>query len=618
MPVDSDRQPPEEAREASSDALMDVEHLLHHGYVEEEFLVGGYCLSFRTLSTAEEKELWACYKNIVLEDQVHFVLDLLAVSLHRVNGRRVAGLVGVRELFWGLPRSLLLGLYRFYRLRLTTRLAKAESAVAEYSESYGSKSLWGAFRATGTIPSPDFDFRNSNVVQHLWFVVNHFKDEAEAQKSEWDRARFVADQICMFLDPKSFRAVAARRDSESTASHQKDHDAEADVLADILEMMPPADRRGFVDGVMEADPQEMGIFLDKMPIGNLESMEEYKGRVCNALTRACEAIEAEESMHTRIMQEKTEEMILGFMREQRAKLALRNLRILLEIMGMAELETADAARIRAEVDMAIAERGSGYTLRRVDDMENYGQIMRCEGLYKHCAFASPERRKELLSQVIGEDLVAQVRVIQPDTDAYLLRKANSDDDIGPRTDSDGPPPQDLGPDTTPPGVPPPPPGPVDIMGERQPADSASGKPELADLIHEMAEQYRDRNPGVEDVANKIEIEEHIVETLGHWEKTAERKVAEEASEENTEQAAREQAKEAREHGLEDNDAVKDRQYSALGRRNDAVDALRQAKRRAGVTPGMDKEAFLENIRRIARGDPGDPPEPPSPPEKRNG
>lgn len=615
MPTDPDMQPAEPPK-VTSEALADVEVLLHQGYVEEDFFVSGYCLSFRTLSTPEERELWACYRNVVPEDQVHFVLDLLATSLHRVNGRRVGDAAAARELFRRLPRSLLLGLYRFYRKRLTSRLLEAEGAVSEYSESPGSRSLWGVLRATGTLQSPDFDFRNGNVVQHLWFVVNHFRDERDAQKSEWDRAQFVADQICMFLDPKAFRAMSARRDAapDAAAARRKDYDAEADVLADILEMMPPADRKGFVDGVAEAGPQDMGVFLDKMPIGSLESMEEYRERVCAALTRACRALDAEDNLHSRIMQEKTDSMILGFMRDKRAKIALRNLRILLEIMGAEALEGASAERIRAEVDVAIAERGSGYTLRRIDDRENYGPIMRCEGEYKHCAFAIPERREELLAQVLGEDPVAQARVVQPGVDGYLLRKANSDGDIGPRGDGDPPPPDSPGPDGGP-EPPAPPAGPAAIAPTPAPA---SDRPELADLIHEMAEQYRERNPGVEGVAGKIEVGQHIVETMGHWEDTAGRKAADEAADEAGEDAdplasEAERIKEAKEvrEALEGDDDAAERRRGALSRRNDAVEALRAAKRREGITPGMEKEAFLENIRRIARGDPDDPPDPPA-------
>jgi len=608
---------PEKSKKSkvAAPALADVESLLYHGYLEEDVFLADWCLSFRTLSSAEEREMWMCYRNVRPHDQVHFVVDLLAKSLHRVNGRRVASAL-IREFFWRLPRSLLLGLYRLYRTKLSDRVSGAQAAVEEYSSSPTSRSLWGAFRATGTLPSPDFDFKNSNVVQHLWFVVNVYRDESDTQKAAWNRSQYIADQICMFLDPKGFQGMRSRRDARTATgdSKKKEFDAEVNILTDILEMMSPASRRGFVDGIRDSDPADMAALLhDRISQKGLESEEEYKERVCEALTAAIDAVEAEESVHMGIMQEKTEKMALDFMRELRAKLALRNLRILLEIMGREGLEEADYAKIKAEVDVAIAERGSGYTLRYSDEHSHYEQILKCEGLYKHCAFLTPERRVELLEYCIGEDIAEQVRPLAI-VDPYLLRKANTKGDTGPRGDSDGPP---LGPDEDSPSPPPHPPNQPSPAAPAPTHPPASDRPDLAEMIHRMAEEYRDSNPGIDDAAKNMEGGEHIVETMGHWEDTALRKASSEPPPDDLDSAttaAKEQSEENRRHGLEEDDAAIDRRDGALSRRNDAIDALNRAKKKAGLTPEMEREAFLENIRRVAHGeeDPGDPGQPSSP------
>jgi hypothetical protein len=599
----------------TKDSLTDVEDLLYHGCLEEDVFLAGHALSMRTLSTAEERELWICYKNVAPEDQVHFVLDLLSLSLHRVNGRRLGNRPAAREFLWRLPRTLILRMYRLYRGRLTGRVRRAQESVDEYTESSASRSLWGAFKVTGALPSPDFDFRNSNVVQHLWLVVNHYRDEADAQKSAWRRAEFVADQICMFLDPKGFRQMRARRESHDARARQKEYDAEVDVLVDILEMMLPEDRLAFADGVRSTDPQDLTVFLDRLPRRSLESTDEYKGRVCEALARACDALDREDTTHARVIQEKSEAMVVGFLREQRARLALRNLRLLLEVMGAGRLETATRRQVLDEVDFAVAERGQGYALRSADDAANYGPVMRCEGVYKHVAFVPPARRGELLAAVLAEDVVALALVIDPAVDAYLLRKANSDADVGPRG---GPPP----PTTAPPTAPPTAPAARSVFGE--PAgrpEPASQRPDLADLVHQMAEEYRQRNPGVEGVARRIEVGDHVVETLGDWEDAGRRKVMGEppASVDEASEAARRRSADSREYGLEEAEQGADRRDSALGRRNDALEELNRAKRRAGVTPEMEREAFMGDLWRIAQGQPPqDAPEPPRPKSARPG
>ena len=611
----------------TADSLGDVEDLLYHGYLEEDFFVGDHCLTLRTLSSAEERELWLRYRNIRPSDQVHFVLDLLAAALHRVNGRRVPEPAAAWEFLWALPRSLLGALYRFFRARTTRRVSAAQSAVQEYAESAGSRSLWAAFKVTGTLPSPDFDFRASNIVQHLWFVVNHYRDETADAKAEWDRAQFVADQICMFLDAKAFRQMVSRREAKGAAGHE--HGAEADILASILEMMLPDDRRKFLGGVMDTDPEDLTMFLDKVPRKHLESHEEYKARVCDALGRVCDAMDAEDDLHTTIMAEKADQMTLGFMRERRAAIAVRNLRVLLELMGAERLETATRREIDDEVDIAVAERGPGYSLRSPDDRSHYAPIMRCEGDYKHVAFVPPARREELLTQAIATPLADLARALDATVDPYLLRKANSDRDIGPRG-SDEPPPDPDGGD----GPPPPPTGPAgEVPGESPlgaepsavprspeppPRPDAEGQHNLADLVHQMAEEYRQRHPGVDDVAGRIETADHAVESLGDWESEAQRKVAEEPLPPPGEDAAADKSRAAGAKELEEPDEATARRESALSRRNDAVEALRKAKRDAGLTPEMEREAFMEEIRRIARGNPDDPPEPPSdaPPRRR--
>jgi len=491
-------------------------------------------------------------------------------------------------------------------------VSNAQTVVEEYSSSPTSRSLWGAFKATGTLPSPDFDFKNSNVVQHLWFVVNAYRDEGDIQKAAWDRSQYVADQICMFLDPKGFQSMRSRRDAKKVTSDskQREYDAEVNILTDILEMMPAVGRRNFVDGVRESDSTDIASLLhDKISRKGLEDDAEYKDRVCAALAAAIDAVEAEESVHTGIMQERTERMALDFMRELRAKLALRNLRILLEIMGPEKLETADHAAIRAEVDVAIAERGTGYTIRYPDERVHYESILKCDGVYKHCAFLTPERRVELLEYCVGEELIGQVKPLAT-VDSYLLLKANTDGDIDPR-DGDAPPPSS----------PPPPNEPATSPHRMQysPPSSppASDQPELAEMIHRLAEEYRGSNPGVDDAAKGMEVGQHVVETMGHWEDTAARKAKSEPTSEipdmdSASASARARSKDNREHGLEDDDDRTDRLESALGSRNDAIEALNKAKRKAGVTPEMEREAFLESIRRVARGDDLDSQPPPPP------
>jgi len=598
----------------TKDSLTDVEDLLYHGCLEEDVFLAGHVLSMRTLSTAEERELWICYRNVAPEDQVHFVLDLLSLSLHRVNGRRLGNRPAAREFLWRLPRTLLLRMYRLYRGRLTGRVRRAQESVDEYTESSASRSLWGAFKVTGTLPSPDFDFRNSNVVQHLWLVVNHYRDETDSQKSAWRMAEFVADQICMFLDPKGFRQMRARRESRDARARQKEYDAEVDVLVDILEMMLPEDRLAFAEGVRSTDPQDLTVFLDRLPRRSLESTDEYKERVCEALARACDALDREDTLHARVIQDKSEAMVVGFLREQRARLALRNLRLLLEVMGAERLESATRRQVLDEVDLAVVERGQGYALRSADDRANYGPVMRCEGAYKHVAFVPTARREELLSAVLAEDIVALASAIDPAVDAYLLRKANSDADAGPR---DGPPPS-----PSPSPAPPPAPASGSVFGEpaRRP-EPASQRPDLADLVHQMGEEYRQRNPGVDGVARKIEVGDHVVETLGDWEDVGKRKIMDEppAGVDEASESARRRSADNREYGLEGAEQGADRRDSALGRRNDALEELNRAKRRAGVTPEMEREAFMGDLWRIAQGEPPrEAPEPPRPKPPRPG
>jgi len=612
----------------TKDSLRDVEDLLYNGYLEEDFFLAGHCITFRTLSTAEEREMWLRYRNVRSEDHVHFALDLLATALHRVNGRRVGDPSAAWEFLWRLPKGLLGAMYTFFRARTSDRLASAQEAVREYSESAGSRSLWAAFKVTGTLPSPDFDFRRSNIVQHLWFVVNQYRDEADEAKAEWSRAQFVADQICMFTDPKAFRQMAARRDARKGAG--REHDAEEDILAGIMEMMLPDDRRAFLAGVVDTEPEELTMFLDRIPRQHLESHEEYKERVCAALERVCDAMDAEDDLHTQVMAERAEGMVLDFIRRRRGGLALRNLSVLLELMGPERLEAATPAEIAAEVDIAVAERGSGYELRLPSDEANYSRIMACDGEYKHAAFVPPARRRELLAAALAEPLADHARLVDPGADPYLVRKANGEAD-GPRGPDEPRPPEGDGGGGPPPGRPPTGPAgegrgdaplgadPEARLREPPPPEppAADGdRPSLADLVNQMAEQYRSRHPGVDDVAKRVETVEHTVESLGDWEDTAQRKVSEEPPpppETAEEEAAAEKARAAEARETEEDDAASSRRESALSRRNEAVEALRRAKRKAGVTPEMEREAFMDEIRRIARGDPDDPPEPPAAP-----
>jgi hypothetical protein len=137
----------------------------------------------------------------------------------------------------------------------------------------------------------------------------------------------------------------------------------------------------------------------------------------------------------------------------------------------------------------------------------------------------------------------------------------------------------------------------------------------------MAEEYRHRNPGVEGVARRIEAADHVVETLGDWEDAGMRKVMDEPPPgvDEASEAARRRSADNREYGLEEAEQKADRRDSALGRRNDALEELNRAKRAAGVTPEMDRDAFMVDLWRIARGEPPlDAPEPPRPKPPRPG
>ena len=69
--------------------------------------------------------------------------------------------------------------------------------------------------------------------------------------------------------------------------------------------------------------------------------------------------------------------------------------------------------------------------------------------------------------------------------------------------------------------------------------------------------------------------------------------------------AKQQSKDNREYGLESDEGMEDRREVALGRRTEALDILRLAKNKAGITPAMEQKAFLESLRQIAReGDEG--------------
>ena len=112
--------------EITKSMLEDVEAFLHHGYVEEDVFIGDCCLSFKTLSSAAEREIWMRYKNILTGHQVYFVIDLLSASIHRVNGRRLESPQAAREFFLGLPARFLLGLYRLFRNKLMKRVQLAQ------------------------------------------------------------------------------------------------------------------------------------------------------------------------------------------------------------------------------------------------------------------------------------------------------------------------------------------------------------------------------------------------------------------------------------------------------------------------------------------------------------
>jgi len=592
-------------KKVSSDNLEDVESLLYYGYLEEDVFIGDYCLSLRSLSSAEERELWLRYKNVRPSDQVYFVVDLLGASLHRVNGMRIENLSSAREFFWRLPRQLLLGLYRFFRSQLGARLTSAQDAVSEYAESPSSRSLWSAFKVTGTMPSPEFDFCRGNVVQHIWLVLNDYKDKTESERAEWDRSEYLADRVCMFINPKGFKQMAAARESSKQVDRAKEYDAETDVLIDTLDMMPPDERSKFIDAISATEAEQLTMFLDKIPRGSLESVEDYKQRVCDAMAKAAALLETRDSLHAETMATKAEDMVLRFMRTLRGRLAVRNLKIMLEIMGPQQLEMASQAVVIAESDLAVVERGTGYAIRPPSDRALYDQIMQCQGEYKHCGFVPFKRRAELLDQILTESLFEHARLVMPDVDPYLLRKANLEGD-GPRTSDDGPP------------RPPPKSGPDPLTQSRatSPADAraamgdvprvpqpASDRPEVADQVSRLAEEYRQRHPGIDDVAGKIEIGEHVVETLGDWESTAMQKLEREAPrtvDEATERA-KETVQEIRQHGLEEPEEQNARRDSALDRRNEAIERLERAKRQSGMTPGQERTEFLEDIKRIAQG-----------------
>ena len=130
---------------------------------------------------------------------------------------------------------------------------------------------------------------------------------------------------------------------------------------------------------------------------------------------------------------------------------------------------------------------------------------------------------ELWRAILTEDLVELVKEFEPDIDPYLLRKANSTVDIGPRppdepspprgSTGEPPPPGDPGP-AMPPGAPGQPamPQPGGGLEQYQPSRiprPASQQPNVASIGNEMADTDRRHNPGSPDVADKTELGEHI-------------------------------------------------------------------------------------------------------------
>ena len=604
--------------QVNDQALADIEEMLYHSGIEDDFFIGDYCLSFRTLSSAKERELWACYRNIRTIDQVYFVIDLLTEALHRVNGRRVDPSTRdylAKEFFYRMPRSTLLGLYRRIRL-LGNRIDAAQDAIDEYTQTQSSKSLWNIFKITGTLPSADFDFRQSNIIQHLWCITNHYIDENDREEASWKRATFVADQICAFLDPKAFQRIEARR---GAAAEQKHRDKEVNLLMDIFEMMIPADRKEFIGNLMGQDLSELTMFSSRLPQRATEDDDAYRQRLYEVLEQVLEEIETQETHHTKVLREKEESMVVGFFREIRARAALRNYRILCDILAD-DFETADLRRIQSELTIAAKTRGVGWNLLPLDDISTYDPVMKCQEEYKFAAFVRLERRMELWRAILTEDLVELVKEFEPDIDPYLLRKANSTVDIGPRppdepspprgSTGEPPPPGDPGP-AMPPGAPGQPamPQPGGGLEQYQPSRiprPASQQPNVASIVNEMADTYRRHNPGISDVADKIEIGEHIVETIGDWQGLAAQDAGANqeppASLDEATTRAKQQSKDNKEYDLESNEGRENRREVTLGRRGEALDILKRAKSQAGITPEMERKAFLESLRQIARED----------------
>lgn len=606
----------------NTQTLVDIEEMLYHSGIEDDFFIGDYCLSFRTLSSAKERELWACYRNIRTIDQVYFVIDLLTEALYRVNGHRVNPSMKdylAKEFFYRMPRSTLLGLYRRIRL-LGNRIDAAQDAIDEYTQTQSSKSLWNIFKITGTLPSADFDFRQSNIIQHLWCITNYYRDENDREEASWKRATFVADQICAFLDPKAFQRIESSR---AAATEQKHKDKEVNLMMDILEMMIPKDRKVFIGNLIGQDLSELTMFSSRLPQRATEDDDAYRQRLYEVLEQAIVEIETQETHHTKVLREKEELMVTGFFREHRAKMALRNYRILCDILG-GDFETADPRRIQSELTIAAKTRGDGWNLLPLDDISTYDSVMKCHEEYKFAAFVRPERRMELWRAILSEDLVELVKEFEPNIDPYLLRKANSAVDIGPRPPDEPPPSHGSTDEPLPPGGPnppaPPPPGapgqsampqPGGGLEQYQPSripQPASQRPNVANIVNEMADTYRRHNPGISDVADKIEIGEHIVETIGDWQGLAAQDVAANqeppASLDEATTQAKQQSKDNKEYDLESDDGRENRREVTLSRRDEALDILKRAKSKAGITPKTERKAFLESLRQIAREDDG--------------
>lgn len=606
-------------------AVIDIEDMLYHSGIEDDFFIGDYCLSFRTLSAAKDRELWACYRNIRTVDQVYFVIDLLTEALHRVNGRRVDPSVKeylAKEFFYRMPRSTLLGLYR--RLRsLSSRIDAAQDAIEAYVQTQSSQSLWNIFKITGTLPSADFDFQQSNIIQHLWCVMNHYKDENAREEASWKRATFIADQICAFLDPKAYQRLESGR---GAAANQKHRDKEVNLMMDIMEMMTPNDRKDFIGNLIGQDLSELTMFSSRLPQRATEDDDEYRQRLYEVLEQALEEIEAQETHHTQVIREKEEEMVINFLREHRARMAIRNYHILRDTLGD-DFETADLRRIQIEQEIVTRERGHGWNLLPLEDTSTYDPVMRGDGEYKFTLFVPVERRAELLKSILTEDLAELVKVFEPNIDPYLLRKANSTVDIGPRPpDEPLPPPRSSAGDQPPDDPPPPGPGPAEPptpLPPGAPGQSApplgggleqyqpsrvprpvTQRPDVASTINDMAESYRRTNPGVSEVTDQIEIGEHIVETIGDWQGlAAEDAAASQKPPVSVDEAtirAKQQSKDNMEYGLESDEGREDRREVTLGRRTEALDILRLAKNKAGITPAMERKAFLESLRQITR------------------